>query len=444
MPLPLPRVALLSGWYLPDSVGGTEQYVQALAQDLQKLGCAVVVAAPAEQEQRYEHEGITVYRYPVTPTPTRAEVSGDAPPQHLERFEAWLREVAPDVVHLHSFTRGCGLHHAAAVKRQGLPLLFTLHIPGITCMRGTLLHNGRSVCDGVMQPQRCAACTLEGRGLPEPVAHALSRTPDWLIRLLRSQPSRLSTAVGMRAVSAQRSQGVQRLFALADHLVVVAAWLREVLLNNNVAAERITVSRHGLTAAQRPLHPAPRPTERPLRVGYIGRFDPIKGIHVLVEAARQLPSEIPWQLSLYGRCNNEAERTYLRSLQARAQGDPRISFPGELTAANRSAVMASLDLLAIPSLCLETGPLVALEAFAAGIPVLGSRLGGLVELVSEGENGLLLPAGDIPAWRDALHRLARDPSHVQALAQHIPPVRASHEVAREMLALYQTIRAARQ
>ncbi len=70
--------------------------------------------------------------------------------------------------------------------------------------------------------------------------------------------------------------------------------------------------------------------------------------------------------------------------------------------------MQRYDVLAVPSQWLETGPLVVMEAFAAGVPVLGSNLGGIGELVTSGVDGLLVEPASIVAWRTALEALCRD------------------------------------
>jgi glycosyltransferase involved in cell wall biosynthesis len=64
----------------------------------------------------------------------------------------------------------------------------------------------------------------------------------------------------------------------------------------------------------------------------------------------------------------------------------------------------------VPSRWLETGPLVVLEAKAVGLPIIGSNVGGIAELVREPEDGLLVPPDNVQAWGDAILRLMRCPS----------------------------------
>jgi glycosyltransferase involved in cell wall biosynthesis len=91
---------------------------------------------------------------------------------------------------------------------------------------------------------------------------------------------------------------------------------------------------------------------------------------------------------------------------------------------------------------METGPLVVLEAFAAGVPVIGSRLGGIAELVDHGIDGLLVETESVPAWTDVLAQLLQDADLLPRLRAGIRPPRRMSTVADEMLALYHELRPA--
>jgi glycosyltransferase involved in cell wall biosynthesis len=162
----------------------------------------------------------------------------------------------------------------------------------------------------------------------------------------------------------------------------------------------------------------------------------VKGLELLVSAMRTLPSSTPIDLHIYGTARNDEEQGYLSVVRAVAAEDRRIVFHGEMTRSNRANALRSFDILAVPSLVLETGPLVVLEAFAVGLPVLGSRVGGIAELVSDGRSGKLVEVGNVAAWAHALRELAEQ-SVAGAWDWSIPWVRSSREVAQEMLELYQ-------
>ncbi len=426
--------------YPPDSFGGTEQYVHGLSQELLGSGCQVTVSATAGWEYTYTHDGVPVYRYPSTLTPSRAEMRGEVPPLHFEVFARWLREARVDVMHMHAVTRAIGLYHAELCKALGIPLVLTVHLPGITCVQGTMLHEGRDVCDGRIIPQRCAACKLHNAGLPIPLARAFSQTPVPLAVLAEGSEYRLATAMSMTRAVASWTARTKRIFELADRIVVVSQWLYNVLALNGVPTRKLLLSRHGIAEGLSvPYRTRSHADDQVLIIGFVGRFNPIKGVHLLIEAITRLPRNLPVQLLVYGVYNDVMEERYLSALKRQAGDDPRITFPGAVTAENRSTIFGSLDILAVPSQWLETGPLVVLEAFAAGIPVVGSAMGGLAELVTHDVNGLLVAPRDVAAWAAAFSRLVQEPWLLTRLSQSVPPVRTTATVASEMLDLYQQL-----
>jgi glycosyltransferase involved in cell wall biosynthesis len=90
----------------------------------------------------------------------------------------------------------------------------------------------------------------------------------------------------------------------------------------------------------------------------------------------------------------------------------------------------------VPSVWLENSPFVIKEAFAAGLPVVASNLGGMAEMVSDGHNGLLFEPGDAADLRRALHRLLNEPGLLERLREGIPRVRTIDEDAAWTSAFY--------
>ena len=124
-------------------------------------------------------------------------------------------------------------------------------------------------------------------------------------------------------------------------------------------------------------------------------------------------------------------------LDALAAQDARIRFLPPVPNERVVSLLAGYHLLAVPSRWMETGPLVVLEAFAAGTPVVGSKLGGISEWVRHGENGLLVDFDDIAGWADALKRCARDRRLLSSLQDGVELPRSMTAVAREMAQMYE-------
>src|SRR5262249_41591330 len=121
-------------------------------------------------------------------------------------------------------------------------------------------------------------------------------------------------------------------------------------------------------------------------------------------------------------------------------GDPRIRLRSGIRQGQAIELLRAYDILAAPARGLETGPLVVLEAFAAGIPVVGSRLGGIAELVRDGVDGLLVEPGAVEAWAQAIGRLQDDHDLLDRLRAGVRPPRTMDDVVDDMLTLYEGLR----
>jgi len=435
------KIVLLCGYYYPDTVGGTEAYVQGLGQNLQERGHEVIVAAPStnEERQHYTHEGISVVRYPVSQSPSRDEVQRKESPPYLNEWENWLTSTRPDLVHMHSLTRGCSEFHAQVVTHLDIPLFVTVHVPGVTCPRGTMMRWGTTPCDGEIRPFRCGACVMQDRGLPRPLAWAASAASTTGIG--RALPGSLGTTLQRAPLIQRRKEALQAWMKRAEHVVVVAGWLKKVLTRNGIASDHVTVSRHGLSESMRATQrkAAKRSSVRnpadPLRIGFVGRFTEVKGPHVLVEAVCGLPETIDVEARLYGMAQSEKDRRYLADMKQMSKDEPRVQFCGPMTEKNRVEAFAGFDVLAVPSIWFETGPFTVLEAFAAGIPVLGSNHGGIAERVEDEESGLLVPPGEVGAWRKTLRRLYEKYRNGD-WTWNLPALRTSRDIAEEMEHIY--------
>ena len=124
------KIVQAVGWFHPDSVGGTENYVARLAHRLRDLNHEVLVVAPdtATQEPRqYQHDGVSVYRYPIPARPSRDEAQGRRRVRGAQHFDAWIQRQRPDVVHMHTFVTGLGLDELIAAKAAGAATVVTTH-----------------------------------------------------------------------------------------------------------------------------------------------------------------------------------------------------------------------------------------------------------------------------------------------------------------------------
>lgn len=436
------KIVHLLGWYFPDSVGGTEVYVAALCRRLRSLGHESIVAAPIASGERsgssYVHDGVNVFRYGIPRDLTKDEAGHRAPVRGAEAFHEWLAASKPDFLHVHSFTSGVGLHEIRHARRLGIRVIVTCHLPGLgyMCRAGELMQWGERPCDGIVEPVKCGECNLARLGMPKRVARVLALAPALSAQLARL-PGRAGTALGMTASVAEYASMQRELFQLVDRFVVLNETARRMLIANGSPTEKITVNRLGLGVAPSIRKTIDRPTAKPVRFGYVGRLHESKGVATLVRAARNVSRDVAFRLSIRGPMIDAATNEFVDRVRALADGDERIAFEPGVQPSEIASVLAELDVLVCPSLWFENGPTVALEANAVGTPVLASAFGNLAEIVQDGWNGGLVPAGATDAWTDALVEIAQHPDRtIDVWRTHLTAPRTMDEIARDYVSLY--------
>ena len=157
-------------------------------------------------------------------------------------------------------------------------------------------------------------------------------------------------------------------------------------------------------------------TEKHLRIGFIGTLYHHKGAHVLLEAVRSLPTDMPLKVKIYGELKQFPE--YVKSLQSVAGNDHRIEFCGTFPNAGIGEIFYDLDVLVVPSLWYENSPLVLHFAQAARVPVVATDSEGMNEVIADGENGFLFEKGDVKGLADIIRTLCNDRSVVKHLSDH--------------------------
>lgn len=319
-----------------------------------------------------------------------------ANPVAAESFAEFLAATQPDVVHAHSMQAlGGGILHAA--RDAGVPVVLTMHDWWWLCPCLFRLSPEGSVCPPIVRPERCSG---------------------------RSEVD-----------FAQRRAVLDAALACVDRILTPSAYLRDNLILNGFAPERISVQENGTPLPASGGDVARRAAtdpSRPLRAVFLGGAgNREKGLEVLLEAACSLPPGIV--VHAYSVSEDE-----LAPFAARLAGRV-VRHPG-FPAADLDDVLADADVVVIPSLMRESFSLVAREALIRSVPVVTSDCGGPEEVVRDGENGLVVPTGVPRALAAALARLVGDRDLLARLAACPPPRLATPEdqaVAAE--AIYQEV-----
>jgi len=144
-----------------------------------------------------------------------------------------------------------------------------------------------------------------------------------------------------------------------------------------------------------------------IRFGYLGRLHPTKGLELLIEQFEKVSRTVPCQLVIAGTGEGEYERS-LRALV----NNGAVEFLGHK---NAGGFLNEIDVLIVPSLWHEPLPRTIIEACSYGVPVIASRRGGNPEIVIDGHTGFLFDPALQDDLRNAMIRIAHDPSLLSRL-----------------------------
>lgn len=366
------RVCLVSNLYPPHVIGGAETIVAGIAQRLHTAGHHVQVITTARRtDARTEiADGLCVHRLP-TPNlywagDARGKPTVVKPLWHA--IDLWnpviygsvrriLEHGAFDVVHTHNLG---GLSTAvwSAAAAAGIPIVHTTHDYSLTCVRSLRMTPAGRICE-----TPCGGCALRGA---------------WLRRMSR-------LVAGVAAPSR---------FVLDRHLD-----------GGFFPNARTAITPWGLSSP--PSGPTGLPPTPPVRFLFLGLLRAHKGVRVMLEAFKRVESTDA-RLDIAGASELDTE------CRAAAAADSRITVHGYVSGGHKVDLLRASHVLVFPSISWEVSGLVILEAFAHGLPVIGSRIGGIPEVIEDGVTGLLTTPGDATELAARMESLVTDTDWIRA------------------------------
>jgi glycosyltransferase involved in cell wall biosynthesis len=304
-------------------------------------------------------------------------------------FTDFLLAQRPDVVHVqHTIFLGYDL---LRVIRNALPdaaIVYTLHEYLPICHRdGQMVRTRTEDLCRYESPRRCHEC------FPEISPHTFF----------------------------MRKRFIQSHFALVDQFIAPTAYVRDRYADWGIPPKRIIVEPQGMmpvrdrvsdTADNRPRN----------RFAYFGQLNPYKGADVLLAAMEILGEYFDGQLWVHG-ANLEIQPVEFRERVSALTDSSRrnLTFAGPYQRSDLAKLMADIDWVVVPSIWWETGPIVVMEAFQYGRPVICSDIGGMSEKVSNGINGLHFRRRDAEDLAETMLRAAETPGLWEKLKEGIPP-----------------------
>jgi GT2 family glycosyltransferase len=427
------RVLAITHGYPPVAQAGAELYAAAHARALRALGHDVIVLAREDARDRPDYEvrtstedGIAVFWLNNTFRSLRAFAETYRNAEVDRAAGPILDEIRPDAVHIHHLT-GLSTSLVHRLASRGIPIVMTLHDYWLLCHRGQLLDPDGHVCDAPGDDGVCCSTCLGTAAALPPAAFAAAAPLRVIARWLPAAGGAARQIAGAftreeatASAGAARAGEMRAVCRSVTHFLAPSQALRDRFVRFGVHPDRISYAPYGF---ERPRNPRPaRMASDRLRIGFVGTLMLSKGPHVLLDAFNRLPPGRA-TLDLIGpRAAYHGDRRLLERLEPLLAG-VGIRAHGAVPHAEMPARLAEFDVLAVPSIWPENSPLVIHEAFMAGVPVIASDIGGIPEVVRDGVNGRLVPAGDAGALARALLDCVEDPMLLPRLRAGIGPVR---------------------
>lgn len=222
--------------------------------------------------------------------------------------------------------------------------------------------------------------------------------------------------------------GVKVAWRAASQFIAVSKFIKDKWISAGVDPDRITVINNGIEAAEYPYAGMDERSRRRAELGlpqdgnvvlYFGRISEAKGLHTLLEAWRQLDRGPDDRLLMVGDPGDDEERAYEARIKA-TQPDGVVWLPARRDVLS---VLHAADTVVLPAHWQEAFGRVTIEAMATGRPVIGTRVGGVPEILSGEFADFLVPPADDKALAATMAKLAdwrtRDPGLAQRCTAHV-------------------------
>ena len=434
------RIVLASFASLPTSVGGGEVHVWQVAKGLQTSGHEVSILTLERiggNELRLRESDFQGVRIDYLQLPNAPSIySRDF---RLTKWATdWFRTEKVEVLHLFLFNQLQGLIPAANKLR--IPVCLTALEFSYFCRRYDLMYGGRERCSLESRGEKCEQCILESYSRNHRFVAGVARTlPARAEAQLRQSVKQVFgdrlPALGQRTISHQIEAQRHNFNSEIAAVITPSTVMREFYLAQGVAETKLHFIPYGSdldrdNVVQRNGHAG-------LRVGYIGRLDPKKGVELLCQAIGMLPRELPIELSIYSPADNDA--VYAEVIGRHARNDPRIKLCGQLDRDEVASTYNALDVLAVPSIWYENSPITISESLSMGCPVVCSDTAGMTDLVRNEVNGLTFPVGSTEGLAICLRRLAEGPQLLRRLRKGVRPVETTGQVVAQIVQVYEQV-----
>lgn len=444
------KILQVANGFPPSESAGVELYTYRLSMELRKRHDVFVFCREGDP-RRADYEIIDEV---INGLPVRRIVNNFLDATELERyykndiieeaFRNYVKTCKPDAIHFqHCIGLSASLPKRA--KLMGIPFVLTLHDYWYICPNAHLLTPDLTICPGAHERVNCYRCVrvaskmmakLRHTSLYKFLKNSLPQSIKQLLLRLHYKITSLSpppSSPSALSAIAERVAYMKRMLAYCQYITAPSKFVKEIYMDYGVESKKIRVIPLGMNVDMWKGFKKEK-IGKIIRFGYIGTLLPHKGVDILLKAFRDLPgSDI--ELYIYGYGN--PDDIYELEVRHLAKHDRRIHFMGRYENEDLPNILKGIDVLVIPSLWHETFSFTAREAVLSCTPVIASKVGAIPEVIYEGKNGYLFPAGDVDALRERMAYLAAQRERIEVLGnQSLSAFKSFQEHVAEIEDLY--------
>jgi len=297
-----------------------------------------------------------------------------------QEFLRFVKQAGPNILHFHNTFPLISPAAYSVGRELNIPVVQTLHNYRFLCANALFYRNG----------QVCEDCL--GKSFPWPgLLHACYRNSR-----LQTLPVSLMQALHR----ARKTWQIQ-----IDALIALTEFGKQKMVQAGFSPEQVFV---------KPNFVDPDPGDSPQRGDYfifVGRLSQEKGVRALLRAWK-FPENIPLKIIGDGPLQAELQKF------AAQHSSKSVELLGRLPRPEMLSLLRGAACLLLPSECYETFGLVAVEAFACGVPVIASRLGAMAEIVQEGRTGLLFTPGNAQNLAEKVQWASSHPEQIKEMGRN--------------------------
>lgn len=454
---------VLSGW-VPKNGGGVIVYVDNLKKEFEKNGYEIYIFHNGRFNimrlkpyvKKYKNNIYSLvnskYYLDFENSPYEDEIIENL-------FSGVLKEVNPDVVHFHDLI-GMPFSLIKVAKEHSNAKIFnTFHNYYFICPKRDLIHEDGTLCEDCIAGYICNKCNTKIGNtsnylniikyilwsnvriyLPKKIYHKvlniiLKFIPRDRLDFYKKNPDSIDTSKNKnKEISKRANYSIDVLNNYLDMNISVSSEVKEIFGKFGINNDKNIVMHIGTKASEfiSPINPKSKDNKDDIVFGFLGNSVKMKGLYLLINSFNELCKKNKnITLQIYG-----CDKINYEELNGDTVVNDKIHFNGVYKYQDLSNILSNVDVGIVPPIWYDNAPQVVFEFFSAGIPIIGSNIGGIKDFVIDNKNGLLFKSGDIKDLIRKMELIVNNPNLIKKFKKNIGIIKTMGVHKKEILNFY--------